>query len=260
MKQIEDLDTAELFASKIAACLGVFYERNGNMPVGDFLGDDDDQGQFVQELSPGQSSVVPNGYSVKSVTSSHPNNNFGDFNKAILKKVASALGLSYNKLIRDYESISFSSLKEAVMDERAFFEDMQNFLLNSWKEIEYKLFIEALAINTDLLSPVELKKALRYHSFITQKRCYFDPAREIISDKYALGMGLKSPIDIIEGNGKDPEELLKSWKQWNNLCKQYELKFDYGNKQAETQLSPDETKTPEEEMMESRQEKLSILI
>ena len=252
LKQIEDLDVAELFASKVAACQGVFYERNGQTPVGDFLSDQEanDQGTFIQELAPGFSSVVPNGYIVKSVSSNHPNNNFYDFNKAILKKVASSLGLSYNKLIRDYEHISFSSLKEAVIDERTYFEDIQNFLLNSWKEIEYKLFIESLALHSDLLKPSELKDALRHHSWITQRRLYFDPAREIISDKYALGMGLKSPIEIIEGNGKDPDELLKSWAQWKAMCKEYDLDFDYGNKKEEVELSPDESKDDEETMLE----------
>ena len=52
LKQLEDLDTAELFASKIAACLGLFYERNGQTPTGDFLGNDEDEGTFAQEIAP----------------------------------------------------------------------------------------------------------------------------------------------------------------------------------------------------------------
>lgn len=53
LKQLEDYQTAELMAAKVGAVLSLFYERNGQMPTGDFLSDNtDDEGKFVQELAP----------------------------------------------------------------------------------------------------------------------------------------------------------------------------------------------------------------
>lgn len=62
LKQLEDYQTAELIAAKVSAVLSLFYVRNSNVPTGDFLSDvdEDDDGKFIQELSPGMASVVPN--------------------------------------------------------------------------------------------------------------------------------------------------------------------------------------------------------
>jgi capsid protein len=62
----------------------------------------EDPGQFIKELSPGEASIVPEGYTVKSVTPTHPNTNFGNFCKAIIRRIASAVGVSYNRLAHDY--------------------------------------------------------------------------------------------------------------------------------------------------------------
>ncbi|MBO7713587.1 MAG: phage portal protein [Methanobrevibacter sp.] len=79
LKHLDDFAIAELIAAKIASCQGVFYERNSQTPAGDFLdqGKLDDHGAFMTELSPGSCNIVPNGYSVKTMTPNHPNSQFG---------------------------------------------------------------------------------------------------------------------------------------------------------------------------------------
>lgn len=52
---------------------------------------EEDPGVFVDTLAPGESSIVPKGYTVKSVSPTHPNTNFGGFLKAIVQKVAAAV-------------------------------------------------------------------------------------------------------------------------------------------------------------------------
>ena len=101
LKQLDDFAIAELIAAKISSCQGVFYERNGNSPNGDFLGEADDEGSFLTELAPGTASVVPNGYSVKTMTPNHPNSQYGAFVKAVGKRVASSMGTNYNTLFGD---------------------------------------------------------------------------------------------------------------------------------------------------------------
>lgn len=248
---MEDYQTAELCAAKVGAVLNLFYERTDMNPEGQFLDSeaDDDQGAFVQDLGPGEASIVPMGYTVKSISSNHPNNGFGEFNKAVLKKIGAALGVSYNKLIKDFESVNFSSLRECAIDEKVGFEDMQDFLINAWKEIEFKLFIEACA-KQGLLRPTEAKQALQHHSFICQKRGYYDPSRDILATKTQLELGLKNPLQIIEENGIDPDELLKGWTQWKALCERYGLDFTETKKET-TVNDPIETKTDEEQMNEA---------
>ncbi len=246
IKQIQDYRVAELMAAKVAACLGIFYERNGNTPKGDFLDEEEneDKGEFVQGLEPGMASIAPNGYSVKSLAPTHPNNGYGEFNKSILKQIASSLGVSYAKLLKDYEAVNYSSLREGTLDEAAFYAEMQSFLIENWKEIEFKLFLESYIVNckTDLKAS-QVNDLLKYHIWISQKRAYFDKAKDIIAEKYAIELGLKSPIMLLEEEGVDPEEVLKSYALWKSLCDKYQLDFKAENKAT---LEPVETQSTEE--------------
>lgn len=54
LKNLDDYAISEIMASKIAAVMGLCYERNSLPQQGDFMDavDDDDPGQFVQSLEP----------------------------------------------------------------------------------------------------------------------------------------------------------------------------------------------------------------
>lgn len=164
-----------------------------------------------------------------------------------MKKIASSLGVSYNKLTKDFESVSFSSLRECALDEKIGFEDMQRFIINAWKEVEFTKFVESLALNDDYLKPSEIRDALMHHTFITQRRAFYDPSREILALKTELQLGLKNPIQVIEENGMDPDELLKGWDEWKKLCESYKLNFNVNDTQKN---DPIEDKTDEEQMSE----------
>ena len=182
LKCLDDYSVAELMAAKIGAVMALVYERNGQAQAGDFLdnadGIDDDPGSFAQELSPGMTTICPTGYGLKSISSNHPHNGYSEFNKAILKRVASSLGCSYNRLLHDYESVNFSSLRDAAIDEKILFNDIQGWMIRNWKERQFRLFIENQAISGDMPSS-KLLEARRYHHFLAQKKPYFDPGKEV---------------------------------------------------------------------------------
>ena len=195
-------------------------------------------GEFAQKLEPFMMSVAPAGYTFKSLAPTHPNGGYGDFNKSILKQIAASLGVSYAKLIKDYEAVNYSSLREGTLDEAAFYDEMQSFLIESWKEIEYKLFIEALALSVDSpIKPSQVKDALRSHTWITQKRAYFDKGKDILGDEREMKLGLKSPLMVMEANGDDPEEIMRSWKQYETMCKTYGLSFPVTDVKDEEKLA-----------------------
>lgn len=229
LKQLEDYRIAELMAAKTGACLALFYERNSLPEQGTVLGDEDDPGVFVQSLEPGMATVAPTGYNVKSVAPAHPNADFDGFNKAILKQVASSLGVSYNKLCKDYAGVNYSSLREGALDEQAYFQEQQSFLIESWKEIELKLFLESLALHTDIIKPSQTMELLRSHSWAAVKRAYFDKSKDLLAEERAVALGIKSPIELIYENGEDPDEVLKSYALWQGLCEKYKLNFKSNN-------------------------------
>lgn len=208
---------------------------------GDFLNEGDDKGQFVQSLEPGMASVAPAGYNVKSVSPAHPNSNFDDFNKAVLKQIASSLGVSYSKLLKDYAGVNYSSLREGALDEADYFQEQQQFIIDSWKEVELKLFLESLALHTDIIKPSQVEEIMRNHTWSLKKRAYFDKGRDLLAEERSIASGLKSPVEVIYENGGDPDEVLKNYVLWQKLCQKYGLNFKTNNESALPEPLPDDT-------------------
>ena len=233
LKQLDDYAVAELFAAKIAACQNVFYERTGST-AGDWMDQEegDDKGEFLSAMSPGESSIVPKGYTVKSISPNHPNTNFSGFVKAIVRRIASSVGVSYNRLAHDYEAVNYSSLREASIDEGKTYANIQQFFVDNWKTFEYELFLKSYIMNGDTqLKPSKLKDYLNYN-FICRKDGLFDPSKEIVATERRLKLGLSNPIIELESLGQDPEEVVQGWVRWNELLAANNISFNDDEKVA----------------------------
>lgn len=230
LQQLDDFAVAELIQAKISACQGIFYERTGDT-AGDFLDqasdDVEDQGNFIQQIAPGIASIVPQGYTVKTMTPTHPNSNFAGFVKAIVRRIASACGVSYNRLSHDYEAVNYSSLREASLDQAKTYANLQRFLIDNWKNIQYELFLKSYIINSPqtVLTPTRFKDYLDYH-FIGRKEALFDEAKQIVGIERKLKMGLSNPIIELQQRGLDPKEVLEGWVVWKRMCEQHNVSFE----------------------------------
>lgn len=257
LKQLADYNLAEIVAAKTGAMLAFAYERNSQPEQGKFrdenLSDEEDKGTFTQALEPGQATIVPAGYNMKSISSAHPHSNFDAFTKSVTKKVAASLGVSYNSLTKDVESVNYSSLRSALIDERSFYEDMQTFLINSWKDIEFELFIKAAAMNGSIpgVKASELNEVLRQHTFICHKMEWVDPVKDVAATSKMLELGLTNPLMCITERGFDVDEVLKGWAQWNTLLKQYGVSF---SKEKEALPLPDTGEKPDDEVMQQERD------
>lgn len=230
LKQLDDYAVAELIAAKIASCQGVFYQRTGNSMKGDFLSQNevDDSGMFLRELSPGIASVVPEGYSIKTLTPNHPNSNYGNFAKSIGKRVAVSMGSNYNTLFGDLESVNYSSLRQGNIAENNFYKSWQRFMIENWKNTQFELFLKNYLIynSNDNIMPSSFKNYLRCYRFIPKVDQYYDIAKEVVGTSKMLQLGLTSPIIEIEKRGGDWNEVLEDWEKWNTALKERGLSFE----------------------------------
>lgn len=150
--------------------------------------------------------------------------------KAIIKRIASSIGVSYNRLAHDYEAVNYSSLREASIDEGKTYATIQRFLVENWKDIEYKLFVISYITNsiTTKLKPTKVSEYLNYQ-FIPRKDDLFDPAKDIIAVERRLKLGLTNPIIELERRGLDVDDLLDGWEVWKKKCEAKNLSFDISN-------------------------------
>lgn len=238
LKQLDDFAVAELIAAKVSSCQGVFYERNSQTPVGDFMSQSDGEGNFLSELSPGVASVVPNGYSVKTMTPNHPNSQYGQFVKAVGKRIASSMGTNYNTLFGDLQSVNYSSLRQANIAENAFYKSWQKYLIENWKNIQFELFLRGYLINSSTeLKPSSFSKYLREYRFIGKTDPSYDISKQILAVQRSLKLGLTSHIKEIQKRGEDPQELIKDEIKWRQLCDENNLPYNFYEDSKEVNIN-----------------------
>lgn len=185
----------------------------------------DINGDVATELESNVFRFAPQGYKLSSIANNHPNSNVGGFFKAMLKGVAGALGMSYNKISSDYESTSYSSLRQSNMEDQITIKGLQQFLIDKWKQKQFAEWLKYLLLSDLTNLPYGKIDKFMSHDFRGRNFEYLDPQKEMQSIQMRLALGLSSPIEQIHNLGKDPIDVLNSWVKWNQMLSDRGLKI-----------------------------------
>jgi lambda family phage portal protein len=210
LNHLDAYDEAELISARMEACNQGFFKRQQD-GIYDELAENKTDEQFPEKYEPGTIRKIPDGYDLIQLQSNHPNSNFGAFVKNILRRVSASIGLSYNKVTGDYEAVNYSSLREAALEDRETWKDIQEFLIDNWKQVQFRDFANAMI-------------ARRVFDFVDAEVEFFgrtwdwiDPVKDITAIKMKLDMRLTDPITEIEKMGGDPETTVRRWQEWQRL-------------------------------------------
>lgn len=208
--QINGMREAQLAGAKIGAANMFFYERDPEQEVAEEF---DEEGEFVQELEAGQSSVVPEGYKVNSTNYTQPAAT--GFQKDALRGSASGLDVNYNVLGNDYEGVSFSSLRQAVLEDREAWKRRQRWLIEEVGSPVFKRWLKMALLKNKLtgLSAGNLTQ-LSKHKFMGRRWQWVDP----LKDEQAAGEAMKnmttSPLHILREKGLDVDDVKNGWLEY----------------------------------------------
>lgn len=253
LKQLDDYRAAELIHATIGAAVMGVWEWTGQGEDGFALETQDDKGEFVREIKPGIFPIAPRGYTAKFLQNSGSNTQFPSFVKNIMRSICNSIGLSYNKGTGDYESVNYSSLREANLEDRETFTEWQRFMIENWKSLQFSAFIRACILN-GLITADSLESVTR-HQFFGRRFAWVDPAKEIKAKKDEISLMLTDPISELESRGEDPEEVADRFVAWRDMLKSRGLDVFWEaafNKLPDTLLEenepePDNPPQPEEE-------------
>lgn len=215
LRQLDDYKNAELVHAQISACTMGIWEWNGNN--GDDIITDanaNDKGEFVREIRPGIFPIAPRGYSAKFLQNTSPNNQFSAFVKNITRSITNSVGLSYNKGSGDYESVNYSSLREAALEDRETYGELQRFLIENWKNVQFLDFIRA-AVYSGLI-PAQSVESVSRHQFFGRRFSWVDPAKEIAAKEREIALMLTDPISELESRGEDPDDVIARFVDWKS--------------------------------------------
>lgn len=127
-RMLDGFEWAAVVAARAAACKMGAYKMTPEAIVELGLEKKAD-GSYRQTLEPGQMDVMPAGYEFDSLDFNWPSNDGAEFSKSVKRSIASGLNVSYNTLNMDLDSVSWSGLRAAELQDREFYRLLQHHLI-----------------------------------------------------------------------------------------------------------------------------------
>lgn len=243
LKMLDGYEEATLVNARVAASKMGFFTS----PEGDgFIGDDYDNHAPILDASPGTFSQLPVGMDFKAFDPSSGTESFDEFEKAILRGIASGLGVSYVSLANNLEGVSYSSIRQGTIEDRDHFKMIQQFMIDQFIDPIYRAWLE-MAITVGRINLPMGKYDLFADQVIYRPRgfAWVDPAKEINASVTALNNGIVSLQDVHSQYGRDTEEIFEQ------INREAELADRYG---IDTAFQPFGTKLPAQPSIDVGQE------
>jgi lambda family phage portal protein len=226
LKMLHGYREAELVAARTAASkMGFFVSRSGD----GFIGDDvQDSVVPIVDAEPGTFFQLPKDVEFQPWDPSHPTSAFADFEKSILRGIASGLGVSYHSLANDLTQTSYSSIRQGSIEDRDFYRMLQSYMIQHFVlPIYERWLINAFTIGAVNLPIDKFDKFAGASQFRPRGFQWVDPQREISAHVIALENGLISLQDVANVYGRDVEEVFAQIARDKQLADQFGLKLAF---------------------------------
>lgn len=232
LKMLDGFEEASLVHARVAASkMGFFTSPSGD----EFVGDEYQGAAPLMDASPGTFSQLPEGMSFESFDPSGVGGaDFADFEKAILRGIASGLGVSYVSLSNNLEGVSYSSIRQGTMEDRDNFKMLQQFMIENFVDEVYRSWLEQAITYNAVTLPMS-----KYDLFADQvtyrPRGYpaIDPQKEVNANIAAINSGIMTLQDVHGQHGRDTEEVFEQVAREKDLAARYEIETafqPFGNK------------------------------
>jgi lambda family phage portal protein len=245
---LETYKRAEINASLLSSCyMGIWEAKDSDADAYSQYDEEqiDDSGDVATELETNVFRFAPKGFSLKNIQSTHPNSNVGAFLKAMIKGIASSLGVSSNKLNSDYESVNYSSLRQANMEDIQAWKELQQFLIDGWKNIQFAEWLKCLLLSDLTNLPFSKYEKFLVHDFRGRSWEYLDPQKEYAAIELKMKLKLTNPIMELERQGLDVDDVLDGWQLFEQKCKERGLHgVDLANLEIEKVIEPENFEEP----------------
>lgn len=223
IKMLDGWREASIVAARVGASKMGFFTS----PSGDgFVADDMDGSIPIMDASAGTMHQLPVGVEFKSFDPQYPTGEFDSFHKAVLKGIASGLGVSYTALANDLEATSYSSIRQGALDERDFYQNIQEFLIESFVRPVFESWLESAmemgSVNFPLSTYPKFANAAEFRG---RSWNWVDPQKEMAAAINGLQSGILSLQDVASNYGKDTEELLSQIARDKALMEQFGIKY-----------------------------------
>lgn len=212
LKMLGKYEEAELLQSLGAACTGGTYyndlDPTAELPPGFEV--DPNTGDFVERLTPGGVRVAKNGWKFQVDNPTHPNGNYGEFRKGVLRGVAAGLpGSTYYGISQDLEAVNFSSMQGGDREAREAYMMIQNWFIPALHGNIFPDALEAGLVSGQIALPVSKFDKFNKPSWHGRRWRSIDPLKWVSGKVMEIENGLTSRQRVIaESTGDDYETIM----------------------------------------------------
>jgi len=214
LKQIDAHEEAHVVASRLGASkMGFFTSPDGDTYTGEDVDGEEDDHDIITEAEPGTFEQLPDGVNFTPWDPQFPVSTFADFEKAVLRGIASGLGVSYHSLANDLEGVNYSSIRQGELTDRNTWQDLQAWLIEHLCQPIYKSWL-SYALLTDAIN-LPFGKIDKFNAAIWRPRgwSWVDPLKESKAAKNDVECGFKSIYDVCAERGMDFDEVMEQNKR-----------------------------------------------
>lgn len=170
----------------------------------------------IQELAPGEE--------LHFHTPNRPNTALDPFMRAMLREVAAGIGVSYSSLSRDYSQGTYSSERQAMLEDRDHWKSLQLWWIRNFRHPLHKAWLRqavlARAVQSIRIDEYALNTA-KFEAVRFKPRgwSWIDPTKEVTAYKEAIRGGLTSLSSVIAAtaDGRDIEDVIEEIKRDHEL-------------------------------------------
>lgn len=212
LHHLDQFKNSVLTNARVASDQQIFYKQNTG-DIEDFVGDDeiDDQGNITFTAEPGKHSILPAGWDIEQLSWDQPATTIGDFQKSILKSVASSLGVSYNSLAVDMESINYSSARFGALEDQSMYRSTQKWFIQVFVRPVYENWLRMQLLLGNFSLPIPMSRFQKFANVQYRPRSWgsVDPVKDMNADLLAIKGCVTSHSAVIEKRGGDAAEVFK---------------------------------------------------
>jgi lambda family phage portal protein len=232
LRMLIKYDSTELDAAIINAIFGAYIESPFDSSfVEEALGDENEALKGYQQqradfhcerrivLGDARMPILFPGEKINAVSAERPTSNFRDFESAVLRNAAAALGISPQQLSQDWSDTNYSSARAALLEAWKTLVRRRQEFATGFASLIYGAFLEEcmemdpLPLPTNAPAYIECKPAYSQCQWIGPGRGWIDP----VAEKQGAVLGMDAGLSTLElecaEQGLDYEEVLDQRKR-----------------------------------------------
>lgn len=236
LKMLGGYEESELVAARISASkMGFFTSAAGDDYQGDGEGAD---GRIQMDIAPGSFEQLPAGVDFKPFDPQHPSTAFRDFEKAMLRGIASGLGVSYTSLANDLEAVSYSSIRQGLLEERDYWRTVQHWTIEHFCAPVYARWLrQTLDAGVVNLPPAKYEK-FASTMWVPRGWQWVDPRNEAEAQITAINNGLMTRTQALAERGLDIEDVLRERQAEDEMLAEFGISLPGGTASAAPPAAP----------------------